>query len=367
MNNIELINASAGSGKTYSLTKRVLDAISQGVAPEGIMATTFTNRAAGDLQERIRVQLISAGRGEESGRIRDGFIGTVNSICGQLLKEYALEAGLSPGVEIMADEDRGNIFRISIDRVIEAAAPEMEPAARRLELTGGGGKFQQSQDWRDGVALIVNFARSNQISPAQLGDFARISWEGLASILGKPVDLDLDNDLREALKVAVAGFSTMAITSDTAQKRVDLVTGCATKMDAGDLLWSDWCRLAKIKPPKKEQEWLEPVTLIAGQVLKHPGLHKDLEQIIKGTFACGVDALEEYNQYKREHGLMDFVDQEALVLDIAQHNQPFKDSMKDRINLLMVDEFQDTSPIQLALFLALNQLAGRSVWVGDPK
>lgn len=55
------------------------------------------------------------------------------------------------------------------------------------------------------------------------------------------------------------------------------------------------------------------------------------------------------------------------MLDLAQYNEAFRASLGDRIQLLMADEFQDTSPIQLALFLALHELAGKSVWVGDPK
>jgi len=64
---------------------------------------------------------------------------------------------------------------------------------------------------------------------------------------------------------------------------------------------------------------------------------------------------------------MDFVDQETLVLNFALHNEAFQSSMRDRIKTLMVDEFQDTSLIQLALFMALNELSGYSVWVGDHK
>jgi ATP-dependent exoDNAse (exonuclease V) beta subunit len=64
---------------------------------------------------------------------------------------------------------------------------------------------------------------------------------------------------------------------------------------------------------------------------------------------------------------MDFVDQETRVLKMAQTNDAFQSSMKDRIQILMVDEFQDTSPIQLALFFELAKIAISAVWVGDPK
>ena len=75
MKNIELMNASAGSGKTFNLTARVVDAMRSGVAPESVMATTFTNRAAAELRERIRLQLMKSNQPEEANRINDGFIG----------------------------------------------------------------------------------------------------------------------------------------------------------------------------------------------------------------------------------------------------------------------------------------------------
>ena len=63
---------------------------------------------------------------------------------------------------------------------------------------------------------------------------------------------------------------------------------------------------------------------------------------------------------------MDFVDQEALLLKALQLPEVMND-LKQRIDLLMVDEFQDTSPLQLALFLKLSTCAQQSIWVGDVK
>ncbi|MCB1306058.1 MAG: UvrD-helicase domain-containing protein, partial [Leptospiraceae bacterium] len=101
----------------------------------------------------------------------------------------------------------------------------------------------------------------------------------------------------------------------------------------------------------------------------------DLALIVRSCFACAADCLVEYQKGKAESGLMDFADQESMVLarlvanasdgSAAQSN--LVQSLERRIQKLMVDEFQDTNPIQLALFRALHQLSGDSTWVGDPK
>lgn len=367
MNNIEMINASAGSGKTYSLTARVVEILKSGLNPESLMATTFTNRAAAELRERIRFNLLKSCQPEEANRIYDGFIGTVNSICARLLREYALEAGMSPAVDVMPEEDGTRIFKIAIDSVINQYADQMESAARRLELTGRGSGYRSTADWRDHVKEIVDLARNNKLSPDALRACCLYSWETLRDILGEPLTTDPDHTLQEALALAINHLDKMEPLTKTTQGALETLKDCAKRAKNNCLTWSDWTRLAKLNTAKDGREIVAPVNAIADQVLKHPRFQNDVKQIIEGAFACAIQALDLYERFKREHGLMDFVDQETRVLDLAQHNDAFRESLSDRIQLLMVDEFQDTSPIQLALFLALHELAGHSVWVGDPK
>ena len=65
-------------------------------------------------------------------------------------------------------------------------------------------------------------------------------------------------------------------------------------------------------------------------------------------------------------GAIDFVDQEVLALELLTRPE-LVERLRGEIDLVLVDEFQDTSPLQLAIFLALAELAPRSVWVGDQK
>ena len=367
MKNIGLINASAGSGKTYSLTTKIVELIKAGAAPESLMVTTFTNRAASELRERIRLHLLKEDWGGEVNRLSDGFIGTVNSICGRLLQEYAIEAGMSPAIEIMPDEDSNSIFNISIDRVVNSYVEQMEPAARRLELNGGGSGYQQNGDWRSDVKKIVDLARSNQFSPEDLNLFAQKSWESLRELFGDPLNIDLDNELLNAITCSINNLTDLKSNTKKTQKALEDLKSYSRHFKKGNMPWSDWIRLSKLETAKDGQDFINSVNAIADNVLSHPQFHRDVKQIILGVFGCAGEALLDYDQYKKEHGLMDFTDQETRVLEIALNNEAFKSSMQSRIQILMVDEFQDTSPVQLALFLALNELAGKSIWVGDPK
>ncbi len=365
--NIDLINASAGSGKTYNLTSRVAAILNNGASPEEVMVTTFTIRAAAELRERIRLQLLKNKKPDEASRLSYSLIGTVNGICARLLKEYAIDAGMSPALEVIPEEDSRNIFKISIDRVIGKYAAYMEPAARRLELDGRGNGYQTTDDWRDHVRKIVDLARSNMMTPDQLTQCGQKSWSAYSVVFGKASDRDLDAELKTAVTSAIDDLNSLGELKKTTQKVLVSLQECEKRLSRNQLAWSDWVRMSKLKPAKDGLDIVEPVCTVADYVLQHPQFQADVKQIIEGAFNCASEALKDYETYKKEHGLMDFIDQETCVLQLASNNKAFRESIKDRINTLLVDEFQDTSPIQLALFLALNSLAGKAVWVGDPK
>ena len=368
MRDVHLINAGAGSGKTYALTGKVVEALGQGIRPEGLMVTTFTNRAAGELRRRIRLGLLAHGEADAARRVYDGFIGTVNGICGRLLQEFAVEAGLSPALDVLPEDDADAVFRMAISSVIQERAAALEPAARRLGYDGSGSGFARLPDWRDAVRSVVAKARLNLMRPDDLARFARASLESLEELFGDPVVEGLDRCLRKEVERAAADMQEAPCSTKKSQGVRDTLEAAAQELNrSGELVWSRWLELATLSPGVAERPLVEGVKATAEQVLVHGRLRADLRTLIDGVFGCAGEALEAYQTFKRRQGLMDFVDQERQVLDLARHNEAFRTALSHRLERLMVDEFQDTSPIQLALFLELNELARASVWVGDPK
>ena len=76
--------------------------------------------------------------------------------------------------------------------------------------------------------------------------------------------------------------------------------------------------------------------------------------------------MQAFSDFKKKAGLIDFVDQEHLSLKLLER-QDVRAILNEKLDIVLVDEFQDTSPIQLALFVQLAGLAPRSIWVGDQK
>ena len=131
--------------------------------------------------------------------------------------------------------------------------------------------------------------------------------------------------------------------------------------------WADWARLAKLSPGAKSRPPGEAVSR-GGCGLRPPppaaqGPRRRRPSLV---FDVAADALGEYQTYKRERGAVDFTDQLALALE-ALRTPGVQAELAGEIDLVLVDEFQDTNPIQLAIFVELAKLAKRSIWVGDQK
>jgi ATP-dependent helicase/nuclease subunit A len=107
-----LLTAGAGSGKTSVLVERFVRAVREdGIAPGRILAITFTERAAGELRERVRARLLQLGETAAARAIDGAFIGTFHGFCARVLRAHAREAGLAEGHEILDQGLAGRLRR----------------------------------------------------------------------------------------------------------------------------------------------------------------------------------------------------------------------------------------------------------------
>jgi len=374
LENLKLISAGAGSGKTYRLTEEMTALlVGKKVRPSGIIATTFTKRAAAELKERVRVSLLRRGMTAEANELKNALIGTVHGLGVKLLRRFAFEAGVSPQVDIIADEDHQRLFNLSMAAVISIERiGEIELLCEKLGLSIDGEKF----NWRKEVLRVVEIIRGNNFDAATIERSKQKSWEELAKIL-PPVNPKItDESFKSRLKVAL----TETIAALTANEDVDATKVTATgksylkrlrgQLDRrGYLPWYELCKLANFRAKgvgAKSRELVELVEDIGRVHPTLPAFQNDLRRYQDLIFDSARDAIAEYDRYKKNRGRIDYTDMEVLVLGLLDNTQ-VQATLRRELDLLMVDEFQDTSPIQLALFLRLSELAKQSVWVGDPK
>lgn len=392
LDNVTMVSASAGTGKTFHLTQVIAEKIEDGLPADAVMATTFTKKAAGELKERIGARLLDqSGSASSSGDLQlaeslqlaaqqlpASLIGTVNSVCGKLLQEHAIDAGLSPALEVIGEEQLHGIFHLATDTILAEHGADILPIARRMGTDGNGAR--DAQPWEETVRAIVDAARTNLLDAEDLAACAEQSWRGLRELLDEPGQDDRQVWHREFIErriqldtvartgIGPDGKAAKITTKAFCEQYPKVIQKLDQAVNVDDTPWEIWRGFIASAPaaPIKSIFWDLRERIHEG-LLSNPAFHSDLEQYIRRIFACANECLLTYAEFKRLHGLMDFVDQETLVLQLARNSEPFRASFGRRISFLVVDEFQDTSPLQLELFLQLSSLVKEAVWVGDPK
>nr|WP_256366177.1 UvrD-helicase domain-containing protein [Lewinella sp. W8] len=369
---MKLISAGAGSGKTYRLTEEMTAALVSGQArPEGIIATTFTKKAAAELRERVRVKLLREGLSQEANSLKNALIGTVHGLGVKLLKRFAFEAGVSPQVEIIAEEDHQRYFNLSMAAVISLETiDEIERLCEQLGLSVDGTPY----NWRKQVLQLVEIIRSNNFSAADIEESRKRSWASLAAFLPEVLkDLALPQ-VQSQLQIALTETAAALVNNEADGTKKTLTAAQTLRRLAsqlqrkGSLPWSEYCRLCGFveKVGAKSRDLVGHLVEVAERHTQLPAFHDDIRRFQELMFGAAEAAIAEYDRFKKSRGRIDYTDMEALVLQLLEQPE-VQASLRRELDLLMVDEFQDTSPIQLALFLKLSTLARHSIWVGDPK
>lgn len=421
-----LLTASAGSGKTYALTQELSRVIAEGaqsadgLRPHQIIATTFTKKAAAELVERTQQRLIDDGQFSAASEVEAALIGTVNSIAGRIVEMYAIDAGLSPSVRVLGEGEQERAFAVALDPVIAEAERAHRPLLRRLgyDAADGDTGYGAGQSWVGTVRAVVEKARANRLGSAELRESCERSLSDLWAMLDS-VSPEVQPGLREqwvrefsgyldvlrddvadiraqggpanGMKWKSDGASRVSQSFKNVEASIDVLEyfeNLVKKRGVGALSWREWTAMGNVESLRIQgrshgKVGKRPATVFAPLAeaiegrgaggWESPGLlgaqefRADLEQLVRLVFSTAIEGLRRYEEYKKRLGVMDFVDQEALAVDLVTHNARVRESLASRYRFLSVDEFQDTSPIQLELFLRLGELVEQALWVGDPK
>lgn len=374
--NIEFVRAGAGSGKTYHLTNLLADRLEDKSArASAVIATTFTVKAATELRERARSTLLKKGRLDLAAAVGQARIGTINSVCGQLIQRFCFELGVSPEQQVLDEREASRIARVALESVqTPDEVRALLDVARRLDI--GQSTFSLASREQKAEAAIADTlrdlmaaARENNLSPAQLAamgaknaDAMLASWP--APVAGVPGELEvaLDNAITELQAAQAKGNTT-----DVLNKAINKCRDAKQLLLHGRLPWSAWVSLAKLNAGAPQKKLIEPLVATANRHGCSAEFHADVRQYLDLVFGIASRGLQAFEVAKREMGVVDFTDQEVLLLRGLEESDVVKQALREEVDLVLVDEFQDTNPLQLAIFIELAKLAKASVWVGDRK
>jgi|GEM_PF-1484640 len=376
MKNITFINAGAGSGKTYSLTSELYRFINDGTCRgDQVMLTTFTKRAAEEIRNRAFTKLLENGKTEDAIALQNAWIGTVHSVGYRLMEKFCYLIGFSPEIRELSDEDTDFYFSQAISSI-----PSVEELNQLAEL---GEKFQfqtykgvgisesDPNKWKDHVRTIIGEARRNNITDLGETGLSYVnSLEFPRSVFGVHAEVSLDiAAIRGDLDMVFSFLEDLPDTKNGERKKngSELKAALGSSKISYPILLDIYDVASDIinKTDDTHQPSLNLLRTL-GSIYQSADLFSDIALYIKLVFKIVRDCIKRFDEYKRENGLVDFTDMETRFLELIGKPE-VQAELKQSVRLVMVDEFQDSNPVQLAIFLKLSEIVDNSIWVGDPK
>jgi ATP-dependent exoDNAse (exonuclease V) beta subunit len=372
MKNITFIYAGAGSGKTHKLTDLLFEKINnKEITASEVMLTTFTKKAANEIKERAQAKLLTENSFEAANCLNQAYIGTVHSVGYQFIKKYWYLLGISPDIKEIGENEKEVIFSKAISEV------PSESELTLLNELNSDFNFQKyvndmsvydSLRWMKDVKNIMELALTNQIDLEKDESSLLYSLDLQTSIFkgNKPLD-SLINELKSNINIlinnslTVKGYDPLL---KTAKELLVLTNSSEFTIDI----------LSKIDAFNKDLKGLYGADRYA--TIKNQIIDFDISQTqifqdkvtgyTKLIFEIARRSLAYYSTFKKQKGLIDFTDMEVYFLNLL-NNEIVQEDIRNTLKLVMVDEFQDSNPIQLTIFMKLSELVQQSYWVGDPK
>ena len=392
------VEAGAGTGKTSLLVERFLAIVESGRAPaEAIVAITFTEKAAGEMKVRIRREIerrLASGDAASPARapleaaldgIERSAVSTIHSFAASVLREHPVEAGIDP-MFTQLDALEGSLFfdECWSDFLVERAEVHGE-AIRRFVSFGGS------------VAQLPEMARALYDRRGERsceGIFAETSAAGCSDRPGGR------ESLREIHPLDVEELKG-AFMSRIDRLRALARDNCADAGDRGFAAIGDLAREAERlstlrgedleralqaleipKPKGNKANWRPP-----DSCAEQKGIFEELAQLQAGARARGSDAVaaaldglfDDFllfaDERKAQAGFLDFDDLLIRMRELCKRPAALE-ALRRRYRFILVDEFQDTDPLQAEIvwLLACGRDGSRGVpeggrlfIVGDPK
>jgi len=410
-----VIEAGAGTGKTSLLVERLLNIVGSGLLDiTQIAAITFTEKAAGEMRHRVAVGLErlralaraekEADDGDESGRAYKYLIGeadvspeeiasrtlaalevldrativTIHSFCSEMLRSHPFEAGVDPDFSVDSGEKEATSCAEAWEEFI---ARELGPQAPRPKL------------WR---GLLDHFSISDAGKVAR--ELCRFSFPD--SVLTPPHDCAATAEMRTSLagellrEIDDLLKHAGGMTSKTTAYFETMRAAVRTLHDDGLEQYSRFInsdsellrRIEKRNPPKPNKK----LTGVSGKTLKDlsakllrlaRNLSRANDPLINALLEAVAPFALEFRESFLRQGFVSFDGLLSLARDLLRDHRQVREELKSRYRMLLVDEFQDTDPLQyeIVLFLAerpqggaINPFEtdldpGRLFIVGDPK
>jgi ATP-dependent helicase/nuclease subunit A len=399
-----IVEAAAGTGKTTELVRRIVRVIQTGRAEvTGIVAVTFTEKAAGELKLRLREALEEARGGcandsEERGRLdaavgrlEEAQVSTIHGFCADLLRERPVEARIDPLFRVLTETQAESIYDEGFRRWLETQLADPSDGVKRSLRRAVFGGFGAQTDSGDGPVDRLRRAGWELIQWRDFnGDWHRPRFDRLPRIdelvqllNGFTELLEPPGDARDALY-----FDTWAARklAEEIRRTESVALRDYDRLEAGLIELS---RNRNFKDARKGSGRTYRSGVLREDVCRaRENLNQALSDFKEDADADLAAALREelrgcvsaYEAAKAKAGVLDFLDLLLKARDLIRDNADVRSTFQARFKRIFVDEFQDTDPLQAEILLLLGAadptatiwretrpVPGKLFLVGDPK
>ena len=354
------VSAGAGSGKTFTLTRRIVYALSPESGPfvehlDQVLAITFTKDAAAEIRDRVRCALIDEGMDEEALTADDAWISTIHGMCSRILRAHALELSIDPEFTVLTDTDE--LMDQAVEHVLARAtapdaAPELAASLKALyawyPMAGEGGPFGAGTTIKGLVRELLEL--SSQL-PGGMDDVHVARGQADTSALA------------DAYRAALGASKAATEKAQVALDAIDAFEASGKTMaDAARLMMSCTMPRASNAFPKEQVELLKA---------------EAADAFINIVLACGGPALDalvglarsveaEYRALKAGQSALDNNDLLRMAYEALRDYPAIRAAYEGRFKMVMIDEFQDTDQMQVDLIRYLTGAGERALCtVGD--
>lgn len=388
-----VLTAGAGTGKTRTLVARILHLLAAGVPARAIVAVTFTVKAAREMRNRLRqeISLYLATPGLNAAETQRwsalyadldaARIGTIHSLCGEILRTHPAEANVDPAFPILEEAAGAQLRAEAIAETLGWAAEDVDAARLFARFSA------------DVLQTLLGELLGDRLKAETL--FTARMWERWPQIALDALGTALADDELNAAADTILAWAAEG-TLAAAQAAGDVLAPALRDFPTA---WRDLsaCRAASDLPGAvaalqrlhnavsgtggRSANWggadPKPVTRAFraryAAVIKprieecDPALDTELAALMPQLARLFAGAQARYHTRKAERHTLDFDDLEQQALDLLVADPTVRARWQEEAQALLVDEFQDTNSRQRNLVQHLNAGRGRLFIVGDAK
>ena len=363
-----IVSAGAGSGKTAVLTERVLEKVKKGISVDNLLILTFTKMAAKEMKERIGDKLKKEGLTSELAKLDTADITTFDAYALSVVKKYHYYLNVSKDINIID----GSVITLYKRKILKDIFEELYEENNHEFID-----FIQEyciKDDKDIFEFILNINSKLDLKTNKreyLDNYINIVYDEVK------IDNDIDNYIKVILKLIsnINDYLEYIDDDDYLAKLYDVISPLLSAKSYDDIKSNISIKLPILRGASDiTREYRDKIKSTIDEIKKLTTYdsYDDIKRGIlstKGNAKVIIDIIKKldditYN-YKVKYNSYEYSDISALAIKLVRDNKEIREEIKNNLNEILIDEYQDTNDVQEEF---ISYISNNNVYmVGDIK